>query len=1002
MKYASAAVFLAVALPPLSATAADPDPKIVFFRAEVRPILQRCVACHSGGDPTGGLTLTTRDGALKGGDDGPALVPGDSAKSLLFHMASSKTMPPKKPLNAADIAALRRWIDDGAVWEGVLKREDRAGPDWWSLQKLQRPAPPAVKDKDWVRNPVDAFVLAALEAHGLQPAPPADRATLLRRVTFDLIGLPPTPEEIDAFLKDESPDAYDKAVDRLLASPHYGERWARHWLDVARFSESQGFEYDRIRDHAWRYRDYVVQSFNDDKPYPQFVKEQVAGDVLEPVTPAGIVATGFLTAGPWDEAGNVSVSTLLKARIREEELEDMLSAVGQTFMGLTVNCARCHDHKFDPITQKDYYRLKAVFEGVRYGNRPLLTLEQARQRDDDLAHINRRIADFTARLAALDQAGRDKALRDRLTPPTAEALPKPMAQWTFERDAADVIGGLPGMLHGGAVVENGRLKLNGKGAFLQTAPLPREVHDKTLEAWVSPADLTQRGGGVISLESKDGRTFDAIVYGERVAGRWMAGSDFYHRTRDLDPAAETAKPGDLVHVAVVYAADGSIAVYRNGEPYAPPYTPAGVEATLRTYPDGDSVVLLGLRHTGAGDGFFAGEIAEARLYDKALSAAEVAASFKVGCVKVAPEQILAALTPEQRREHDRLTQDLATERNALKAVPAPAMAWCANPKPPPPTFVLKRGDVEKPGEEVAAGGISVIQAPASDFGLPPDAPEGERRVKLAEWLASPDHPLTARVLVNRVWHYHFGRGIVATPNDFGFNGERPSHPELLDWLASQFIAHGWSVKKLHKLLVTSATYQQGSAFNAKAADVDADDRYLWRFAPRRLEGEAVRDAMLAVSGQLNPQVGGPSFRPFTVTTFNSSFYTLTDPPDPEYSRRTLYRINVNSAKSPLLDAFDCPDPSTKTPRRAVTTTPLQALALMNNSFVLRQARSFGERVRKETGDDPEAQVRQAYRLAFGRTPTTEEVGRAVPVARDQGPETLCWVLLNASEFQYLR
>ena len=298
MKYLSAITFLVIALRPYHASAADPDPKIVVFRDEVRPILQRCVACHSGGDPTGGLTLTTRAGALKGGDAGPALVPGDSAKSLLFHRISAKEMPPKKPLNAVEIGVLRRWIEDGAVWEGVVvKEEQRAGADWWSLQKLKRPEPPAVKNKDWVRNPIDSFVLAALEARGLRPTPPADKATLLRRVTFDLIGLPPTPEETDAFLKDESPDAYEKVVDRLLASPHYGERWARHWLDVARFSESQGFEYDRIRDHAWRYRDYVVQSFNDDKPYPQFVKEQIAGDVLEPSRPTGSSPPDFSPRG---------------------------------------------------------------------------------------------------------------------------------------------------------------------------------------------------------------------------------------------------------------------------------------------------------------------------------------------------------------------------------------------------------------------------------------------------------------------------------------------------------------------------------------------------------------------------------------------------------------------------------------------------------------------------------------------------------------------------------
>jgi hypothetical protein len=880
--------------------------------------------------------------------------------------------------------------------------EPDAKMDWWSLCKLTRPEPPAVRRKDWARNPIDAFVLAALEARGLQPAPAADKAALLRRVTFDLIGLPPTPEEIDAFTKDNSPGAYEKVVDRLLASPHYGERWARHWLDAARFSESQGFEYDRIRDHAWRYRDYVVQSFNEDKPYPQFVKEQIAGDRIEPVGPNGIVATGFLTAGPWDEAGNNSVSKPLKARIREEELEDIIGTVSQTFMGLTVNCARCHDHKFDPISQKDYYRFKAVFEGVRYGNRPILTPDQSRQRDVEIARINRKIGELSGRLAVLEQIGRDKAGRAHPPQAVAEGLPKPTARWTFEVDAKDVIGGLHGTLAGGAVIENGRLKLNGKTAFMETAPLARSIREKTLEAWAAPANLGQRGGGVISLESKSAVAFDAIVYGERVAGRWMAGSENFRRTHDLEGPSESAKPGELIHTAVVYGADNSIAVYRNGEAYAPPYIPMGEGAGLRTYPAGDSHLLFGLRHTGAANGFFAGEIAEARLYDKALSATEVAASFRAGLRKVTAAQIVEELTPIQRQERDRLAQELSKEQSALKLLQSPPLAYCAVPSPPPPTFLLKRGDVDKPGVQVVAGGLSAIKAPAPDFGLSADASEGKRRLKLAEWLTSPDNPLPARVMVNRIWHYHFGRGIVASPNDFGFNGERPTHPELLDWLASEFIAQGWSVKKLHKLLVTSATYQQSSAYNAKAAEQDADDRYLWRFAPRRLEGEAVRDAMLSVSGQLNPQVGGPSFRPFTVTVFNSAFYTLTDSPDPEQNRRTLYRINVESAKSPLLEAFDCPDPSTKTPRRAATTTPLQALALMNNSFVLRQARCFGDRVRKEAGDEPEEQVRRAYLLAFGRPATKDEMERAATLVKKYGPETLCWVLLNSSEFLYLR
>jgi hypothetical protein len=868
----------------------------------------------------------------------------------------------------------------------------RAGPDWWSLQAVRRPAVPVIRNpQSAIRNPIDAFVLAGLEANGLRPNPPADRATLLRRATFDLTGLPPTPAEIDAFVNARSPDAWEKVIDRLLASPRYGERWGRHWLDVARFGESNGYERDQIRDHAWRYRDYVIRAFNEDKPYPQFVKEQLAGDVL----PGGDVsATGFLVCGPWDQVAATAPSPGVRARGREEELEDILGTVAQGFLGLTVNCARCHDHKFDPVPQADYYRLKAAFDGVRFGDRPLSSAGDA-----EAARVNGRIAELERTLAALDETARAKVGPD--------GRPAPLLRWSFEKE-----GGAPGTLHGGAVVENGRLRLDGKTASLEAPPLPRAVREKTLEAWASPANLSQRGGGVISLETKDGGVFDAVVLGEREPGRWIAGSDFFRRTRDLGAAAETAGPGELVHVAVVYSADNRIALYRNGVAYGAAYTPAG-DAALRTYPAADARVLIGKRHTGGGNAFFAGEVAEARLYDRALTAAEVAASFRAGPGKAPPD----ALTPEQRRQRDELLRELSALRESLRVrTQTAALAWAAVSSTPGPTHVLIRGDVEKPGERVGAAGLSVVRAPSPDLGLALDAPEGQQRLKFAEWVADPRNPLTARVLVNRVWHWHFGQGIVRTPSDLGFNGDRPSHPELLDWLASEFVrssplpASGrgtggeeWgSVKRLHRLILTSATYQQSSAFNAEAAASDADNRLLWRFAPRRIEGEAVRDALLFVSGRLNEDMGGPGFRPFTVKIFNSHFYTLTDPLTREFDRRTVYRIAVHSAKSPLLDAFDCPDPSTKTPRRAATTTPLQALALMNNAFVLRQASHFADRLRREAGDNPEAQVVAAYRLAFGRTPTKEETARAAALVREHGADSLCWVLLNASEFLYVR
>lgn len=676
----------------------------------IQPILARCVECHVGEDAAGGLDLTNRPAALRGGESGAAIRPGDAAGSPFYRKVAARKMPPKHPLSADEIRLVRAWIESGAEWDTtpLATRPSSKPAGLWSMRPLVPPKVPAIRDTDRASDPVDCFIIDRLERAGLGPAPSADRLTIVRRATFDLTGLPPTLEEVGAFLDDRSPLAYERLIDRLLASPHHGERWGRHWLDVARFSESHGFEYDHIRENAWRYRDYVIASLNADRPYTRFIQEQVAGDVLEPDNPQAIAATGFLVAGPFDEANQIQKSATMRRRVREEELEDMVSAVGQTFLGLTINCARCHDHKFDPIRQRDYYRVKAALEGVQHGDRPF--------------------------------------------------------------------------------------------------------------------------------------------------------------------------PG----------------------------------------------------------------------------------------------------------------------------APKGTMVYAACPHVPPPTFVLGRGDVENPGERVAAGGIASVRSPSPDFGLAPDAPESDRRRRLAAWLADPSNPLMARVIVNRVWHYHFGTGLVATPNDLGHNGEPPSHPELLDWLAADFLAHGASLKALHRRIMLSATYRQSSRFDAKAAASDADDRLLWRYPIRRLEAEVVRDAMLQASGLLNPRMGGPSFRPFTVTNFNSSFYNLADFAGPEYDRRTVYRININSAKDPLLETLDCPDPSVKVPRRAVTTTPLQALSLMNDPFVLRQAAAMAGRVRVEAGCDPGSQVDRAYQLALARNPRPNERRRAIDLVASAGLDELCWTLFNASEFLYVR
>ncbi len=914
--------------------------------------------------------------------------------------------------------------------------------DHWAFQPLRRPATPAGQ------HPVDAFVHATLRTNGLAPLPPAAPRELLRRVYFDLIGLPPTPADVAAFEREcaEEADlesrntgkrvekaasfgsgvpsfqiqpagsAYARVVDQLLASPHYGERWARHWLDVVRFTESQGFEYDKPRDHAWPYRDYVIRAFNADKPYDRFMREQVAGDVLEPVTADGIIAAGLLVCGPWDQAGNSQANATQRAITREEELEDLISVVGQTFLGLTVNCARCHDHKFDPIPITDYYRVKAVFDGVKHGDRSVEDAAEAKAREERREAAKQRLAAVQAEVARIDAEGAKAALAKRSTgSAVAESGPVAFARWDFGALAS---GTPPGAPKDGATIADGHLQLPKAGAYFQTVPLGRDIREKTLEAWVALSDLTQSGGAAISLESADGTQFDAIVFGERQPKKWTAGSEGFARTRDLDAPEETAMPGTLVHLVAVYSTDNRVALYRNGEPYGQPYA-AG---PLVTFKAGDARITLGRRHLGGGKPWFTGAIRQAALYDRALDAKEVAAAFRAAGLGITRDEILAALTDAQKLARMDTLVRLERARADLAATEKTGpLAYAGKREQPAPTKVLLRGDVKKPGDVVTPGALTQFTALPGDFGLAPDAPEAERRRRFADWLADSRNPLPARVMVNRVWQFHFGQGLVTTPSDFGLSGARPSHPELLDWLASEFIASGWSVKALHRLILTSATYQQasgsakseaGSRKNGAAViptsdfalptSKDADNTLLWRFTPRRLEAEAVRDAMLAVSGQLNPQLGGPSFRPFTTSEYGATFYHLFDKGEPEFNRRTIYRMNINSGKEPLLDAFDCPDPSVKTPRRGVTTTPLQALSVMNGSFVQRQAGELAKRALQSAAGDLPRAVNAAYELALSRPATATEQSRAEAAARERGLASVCWALLNSTEFVYVR
>ena len=871
--------------------------------------------------------------------------------------------------------------------DGPPSMQSNAASNHWSFRPLTRPTVPVGQ------HPVDAFIRSALQTQGLAPNPPASPRDLIRRLHWDLVGLPPEPQLVAEFERNPSRSQYEALVERLLASPRYGERWARHWLDVVRYTESQGFEYDRPRDHAWPFRDYVIRSFNADLPYDRFMREQVAGDVLEPVTSEGIIASSMLVSGPWDQAGNSQANATQRAITREEEMDDLVSVVGQTFLGLTVNCARCHDHKFDPIPIGDYYRVKAVFDGVRHGDRSIEGSEDLRRRERRKEQDRLEIESEARRIATIEARGIARMPRSAAQSPMA---PLPRFQWSFDRlETADVAG----KLHGSARVTEGVLELPQTGAYFQSMPLTRDIREKTLSAWVRLSDLQQSGGAALSLEQSDGRVFDALVFGERQPRKWTAGSEGFQRTRDLQAPEESEALGGWVHIAAVYSADRRVALYRNGQLYGEPYeVPA-----LVTFLAGNARIAIGRRHEGGGKPWLTGAVRQAALHDRALSPTEIQAVFREGGGGPSLTEALAHLTPQEVRERNAARQRLQEAQGRLQAQDKPAgQAYAGRREQPAPTRILRRGDVKSPGDTVSPSGLSALSSLPGDLGLAPDAPEADRRRRFADWLADPRNPLPARVLVNRIWGFHFGQGLVSTPSDLGRSGAKPSHPELLDWLASEFVAQGWSLKALHRLIVSSETYRQSSEARSDALATDADAVFLWRFPPRRLEGEAIRDAMLAVSGQLNLQAGGPSFRPFTTSEYGATFYHLVDRGTPEFNRRTVYRMNINSGKEPLLDALDCPDPSVRTPRRGVTTTPLQALGLMNSGFVQRQADQLARRALTLATNKPDESITWLWRLTLGRSPNAEEYKMARRTFQERGLPHVAWVLLNTTEFVYVR
>jgi len=875
------ALLLAILLP-FPARADDPQ-----FRERVWPLLDRaCVKCHGGEKQKGGLRLDSRAAALKGGDTGPAVVPGKPEESLLIKLIrhaepDRERMPPKEKLANSEIAALENWIRDGAAWPEKtvpvsVATSERIGDAWtdprnpilkifggqrldlWSLKPLKTPeAPTDIRSARGI-NPIDAFILTRLQAAGLELSPEADRRTLARRLTFDLTGLPPSPEEVQAFAADDAPDAYEHLVARLLASPRYGEHQARAWLDVVRYSDSNGFDWDEFRPKAWRFRDYVIRALNGDKPFDQFIREQLAGDELLAAAPRdaaeqdALIATGYLRLGPHD---NSAGSFNEQDRSRAELLADLTETTGAAFLGLTMSCCRCHDHKFDPLSQADHFRLRAFFEPVKFA--------------DDLP------LDLASEQAALK--AHNAAIEQKLEPLRA-----------------------------------------GREALL--APVKKRLREELT------AKLTDEERRLLAL-SKEQR---------------------------------------------------------------------------------------------AGD---------------------VKAKYEAVAKKIEPQEkaVIDALEGAAKTQHEELTKNIETIKAEKRAATSGLLMTDAEGTPPS-TKIHHLGDYKLPREPVEPGFISALDPNPALIAKGANPRTAGRRLTLANWIASPNNPLTARVIVNRIWQGHFGRALVATPNDFGLAGAAPTHPELLDWLASEFVAQGWSLKKLHQLIVTSATYRQASsrpatestlantpictgvdqasadapstARGALPEEIDADNALLWRQNLRRLTAEQLRDALLAVAGRLQESKGGPPIWPELppeIAQANPAFLDdnaektkgwYPSPPE-ERNVRSIFFVQKRTVRVPFMETFDLPENSTSCARRSESTVAPQALALLNSADSAEAARAFASRVEAAAGEEASAQVGAVFAAAFQREPSPEEHAAAVKFLQTRSLVELTRALLNSNEFFYI-
>ncbi len=982
------------------ARAADvtPDSGEDFFRDRVEPVLRRhCYECHShdAGKMKGGLTLDSRSGWETGGEHGPAVVPGDPEGSLLVRAVRrvdpEAAMPPKTPLSADEVRTLENWVREGAPDPRTLSRAPGPGrnPGWWAAQAVLAPSVPSAP----FAHPIDAFAAIWLHDQGRSGSlpSPAPRRVLLRRLSVTLHGLLPTPEEVADFEADPAPDAWERRVDRWLASPRYGERWARHWLDVVHFAETHGHDQDRPRDHAWPYRDYVIEAFNTDRPYSVFAAEQIAADALFPQRPELTPALGFLAAGPWDESSlrDIREDTLDREIGRYLDRDDIVANVMSTFAGVTAHCARCHDHKFDPISQQDYYALQAVFAGTEkaerlYHESPTLhhsrqywmRLQVALDRQDLELLEAALVPELRAAQAAWEAGAIDRPVAwDTLTPDQVTtrhgtrftALPD--GSWlasgasppteVIEARTRTALAGLTALRlevlpdaslprQGPGRAENGNLHLTEIQVFARDpsatpgtgevrVPLRNPSADFNQEAWNIAQAVDGRPETAWGIHPREGSAHQAVF--------------------ELDPPPALAgRTGVVLHVVLAqeHGRQHTLGRFRLSTTRQPP--PVRVSPLAPT--------LVEALRTPATDRTPAQKL-------------EVATAF---------------LGPRVRRELDALPEPRRVYAGASLFPPN------GNQKPfgrPRPIHRLRRGEITQPLEEAVPGALSCVTALPARFAA--DADEALRRGRFAIWMTHHDNPFFWRVIVNRVWLHHFGQGLVATPNDFGRMGSAPSHPALLDWLAATFRDDfAGSLKSLHRLVLTSRTWQQPSADPLRAHPLQP--------VRQRLDAETFRDSVLRIDGRLDLAMGGPSARQFIMTdgihvTPNVD-YARFDLAAPANYRRSIYRFLFRTLPDPLMDAMDSPSGDQSTPQRPESFTALQAFALLHHPFVFHQAEAWAARL-AATGPDLDSQVQAAFADAFQRRAEPTERSAAVAYARTHGLPELCRMLWNSNEFHFL-